>query len=112
MPKFKLVNTRTGAFKTVLIKGFLILGFFRFVVTPLFSEWHRFLSSSLSTYMMTLLKSNRKKWEAKEVVEQAEETHTELSDAEPETEISEEDDVTKESSEAISIIEFIAPPPR
>lgn len=62
--------------------------------------------------MMTLLKANRKRWEAQEAVEQAEETHTELSDAEPEPEISEEDEITKGSSETPSIIDFISPPPK
>lgn len=62
--------------------------------------------------MMTLLKANRKRWEAQEAVEQAEETHTELSDADPEPEISEEDEITKGSSETPSIIDFIAPPPK
>ncbi|XP_044732480.1 calcium/calmodulin-dependent 3',5'-cyclic nucleotide phosphodiesterase 1C-like isoform X3 [Chrysoperla carnea] len=62
-------------------------GFIRFVVTPLFSEWHRFLSSELSTYMMQLLASNQKRWESLENAENAEETRTELSDTEPEQEI-------------------------
>lgn len=62
--------------------------------------------------MMNLLKANRKRWEAHEAVENAEETRTEVSDAEPESEISEEDDVTKQSTEtAPSIIDFIPPPP-
>lgn len=90
------------------------VGFFKLVVTPLFTEWHRFMKSSLSTHMMNLLKANRKRWENHEAVENAEETRTEVSDAEPEPEISEEDDVTKESeqSEATpSIIDFIPPPP-
>lgn len=62
--------------------------------------------------MMNLLKANRKRWETQEAAENAEETRTELSDAEPEPEISEEDDVTKESTETTpSIIDFIPPPP-
>lgn len=70
------------------------------------------MKSPLSTHMMNLLKSNRKRWEVQEAVENAEETRTELSDAEPEPEISEEDDVTKESTETTpSIIDFIPPPP-
>lgn len=84
------------------------VGFFRFVVTPLFSEWHRFLHSPLSTHMMDLLESNRKKWEAQERAEQAEETQTELSDAEPE--ISDDEEATKKSSETPSIVDFIPPP--
>ncbi|KAK4877399.1 hypothetical protein RN001_009905 [Aquatica leii] len=85
-------------------------GFFRFVVTPLYSEWHRFLSSSLSRHMMNLLDINRKKWEAQEAAEQAEETHTELSDAEPERDISEEDELSKAVSDTPTIIDFIPPP--
>lgn len=61
---------------------FCFLGFFKAVVTPLFTEWHRFMQSPLSTHMNQLLESNRHCWEAQERVEQAEETQTELSDAE------------------------------
>ncbi|KAI4471055.1 cyclic nucleotide phosphodiesterase [Holotrichia oblita] len=86
-------------------------GFFRFVVTPLFSEWHRFLQSNLSTHMINLLESNRKRWDAQEAAENAEETHTELSDAEPEIVVSEEEELTKHSSGTPSITEFIRPPP-
>ncbi|XP_018565805.1 uncharacterized protein LOC108906859 [Anoplophora glabripennis] len=86
------------------------VGFFKFVVTPLFSEWHRFLKSPLSTHMMKILDENRRRWEAQESVEQAEETQTELSDAE--AEISEEEEHTKRSSETPSIHDFIPPPPR
>ncbi|XP_076263165.1 uncharacterized protein LOC143198089 isoform X2 [Rhynchophorus ferrugineus] len=88
------------------------VGFFRFVVTPLFSEWHRFMKSTLSTHMIQLLDSNRKRWEDQEKNEQAEETQTELSDAEPE--ISEDEEPTKRSSDAsTSIHDFIpAPPPK
>ncbi|KAK9712247.1 3prime5prime-cyclic nucleotide phosphodiesterase [Popillia japonica] len=86
-------------------------GFFRFVVTPLFSEWHRFLKSNLSTHMINLLESNQRRWEAQEAAENAEETHTELSDAEPEIVVSEEEELTKHSSGTPSITEFIRPPP-
>ncbi|XP_050312092.1 cAMP-specific 3',5'-cyclic phosphodiesterase 4A-like isoform X2 [Anthonomus grandis grandis] len=86
------------------------VGFFRFVVTPLFSEWHRFMHSDLSTHMIETLETNRKRWEDQERTEQAEETQTELSDAEPE--ISEDEEPTKRSSEAsTSIHDFIPPPP-
>lgn len=86
-------------------------GFFKFVVTPLFSEWHRFLNSSLSTYMMNLLESNRKKWETQEANEQAEETHTELSDAEPEQVItSDEEEDEQKSLKSPSFVDFIPPP--
>lgn len=87
--------------------SFCVSGFFRFVVTPLFSEWHRFLSSELSTHMMNLLTDNQKRWEKLEADEQAEETHTELSDAEPE-EISEADEETRGSSETLLLpVDFI-----
>lgn len=89
----------------------MFAGFFRLVVTPLFSEWHRFMKSQLSTHMMNLLRSNRRRWEAQEANEQAEETRTELSDAEGEPEISEEDEITKGSSETPSIADFISVPP-
>lgn len=58
------------------------VGFFKFVVTPLFDEWHRFLSSKLSTKMMHFLKYNQVQWEKRVAAEQAEETRTEMSDAE------------------------------
>nr|CAH7759497.1 unnamed protein product [Callosobruchus chinensis] len=60
------------------------VGFFKFMVTPLFVEWHRFLGSPLSTHMMKVLDENRRKWEEQEKAEQAEETQTELSDADAE----------------------------
>lgn len=68
------------------------------------------MNSSLSTRMMELLKSNKRRWEAEEAKEQAEETRTELSDADPEPEISEEDEITKGSSGTASIADFISPP--
>ncbi|KAJ8955789.1 hypothetical protein NQ314_006838, partial [Rhamnusium bicolor] len=73
------------------------VGFFKFVVTPLFSEWHRFLKSPLSTHMMNILDENRRRWEAHESAEQAEETQTELSDAE--ADVSDEEEPTKRSTE-------------
>ncbi|KAH1003670.1 hypothetical protein HUJ04_003551 [Dendroctonus ponderosae] len=85
------------------------VGFFRFVVMPLFSEWHRFMRSALSTHMMEMLDSNRRRWEEQECAEQAEETQTELSDAEPE--VSDEEEATKRSSDSTSIHDFIPPPP-
>ncbi|GLG93651.1 cAMP-specific 3',5'-cyclic phosphodiesterase [Gryllus bimaculatus] len=56
-------------------------GFFRFVVSPLFEEWHRFLGTKLSHLMMKHLRGNQGKWEAMVEKELAEETHTEVSDA-------------------------------
>lgn len=57
-------------------------GFFKFVVTPLMAEWHRFLKSDLSYRMMRHLKANEKQWDARLQAEIAEETRTEISDAE------------------------------
>jgi len=57
-------------------------GFFRFVVSPLFEEWHRFLKTDLSTQMMGYLRGNQSRWEALVQQELAEETRTEISDAE------------------------------
>ncbi|XP_071054218.1 uncharacterized protein [Onthophagus taurus] len=87
-------------------------GFFRFVVTPLFSEWHRFLKSHLSTHMIDLLESNKKKWEAQEAAELAEKTCVVIETVEPETAVSDEEerDESKRSSGTPSIIEFIRPP--
>lgn len=42
------------------------------------------MQSPLSTHMNQILESNRRRWEAQERAEQAEETQTELSDAEAE----------------------------
>lgn len=57
-------------------------GFFRVVVTPLMNEWHRFLQTDLSYKMMRHLKNNQCQWEKKLQDELAEETRTEISDAE------------------------------
>jgi hypothetical protein len=57
-------------------------GFFRFVVSPLFEEWHRFLKTDLSTLMMRHLRANQSRWEALIQQELAEETRTEISEAE------------------------------
>lgn len=65
--------------------------------------------------MMNLLESNRKRWETQEANEQAEETRTELSDAEPEQELTsdeeeEEDEEQNKSSKSPSFVDFIPPP--
>lgn len=62
--------------------------------------------------MMDYLESNRKKWDAQEAAEQAEETHTELSDAEPEQHLSDDEDEepSKLSPEIPSITEFLPAP--
>lgn len=77
------------------------VGFFKFVVTPLFDEWHRFLDSPLSRRMMRYLKYNQVQWESKVAAEQAEETRTEISDTEvQDVADDEDDDVVNEADDA------------
>lgn len=57
-------------------------GFFKFVVSPLMMEWHRFLKTDLSYRMMRHLRYNEKQWDTRLQAELAEETRTEISDAE------------------------------
>lgn len=68
------------------------VGFFKFVVTPLFDQWHRFLDSKLSNKMMYFLKYNQVQWDKRVAAELAEETRTEMSDAEVLEEEEEEED--------------------
>ncbi|XP_054273883.1 high affinity cAMP-specific 3',5'-cyclic phosphodiesterase 7A-like isoform X3 [Macrosteles quadrilineatus] len=68
-------------------------GFFRFVVAPLLEEWHRFLGTPLSQNMMKHLRDNQAKWESLLQQELAEETRTEISEAE---EIPDDDEVVVE----------------
>ncbi|XP_063393934.1 uncharacterized protein LOC134679049 [Cydia fagiglandana] len=56
-------------------------GFFKFVVTPLITEWHRFLKNDLSDEMLKNLLYNQNKWDMLVAQEIAEETGTEMSDA-------------------------------
>ncbi|XP_047543966.1 cAMP-specific 3',5'-cyclic phosphodiesterase 4A-like isoform X1 [Vanessa atalanta] len=56
-------------------------GFFKYVVTPLITEWHRFLQNDLSAQMLENLAYNQTKWESFVVQEIAEETKTEISEA-------------------------------
>ncbi|XP_078049153.1 uncharacterized protein LOC144476297 isoform X2 [Augochlora pura] len=68
-------------------------GFFKFVVTPLYEEWHRFLGDGLSVSLMEHLRGNQKKWELLILQEAAEETETEISELEEiEDEISSAED--------------------
>lgn len=46
------------------------VGFYRYIAEPLFVEWHRFLSSKLSSSMLANLYSNRDMWEKELVVEE------------------------------------------
>ncbi|XP_033180715.1 uncharacterized protein LOC117234376 isoform X2 [Bombus vosnesenskii] len=57
-------------------------GFFKFVVTPLYEEWHRFLGDGLSVSLMEHLRTNQKKWEALILQETAKDTETEISELE------------------------------
>ncbi|XP_076181519.1 uncharacterized protein LOC143153819 isoform X3 [Ptiloglossa arizonensis] len=58
------------------------IGFFKFVVTPLYEEWHRFLGDGLSVSLMEHLRANQKKWEVLILQEASEETETEISELE------------------------------
>lgn len=60
---------------------FIITGFFKFVVTPLITQWHRFLHNDLSTQMLYNLMYNQNRWETLVNEEANEETKTEISDA-------------------------------
>lgn len=60
-------------------------GFYKFVVSPLLIEWHKFLKTDLSYRMMRHLKYNEKQWDLRLQAEIAEETRTEISDAEVST---------------------------
>ncbi|XP_066590278.1 uncharacterized protein [Prorops nasuta] len=39
------------------------VGFLKFVVTPLYEEWHRFLGDGLSVSLMEFLRGNQNRWE-------------------------------------------------
>ncbi|VEN39754.1 unnamed protein product [Callosobruchus maculatus] len=80
--KIQVDSTKCDQQSTSLAKT--QVGFYKFMVTPLFVEWHRFLGSPLSTHMMKVLDENRRRWMDQEKQEQAEETQTELSDADAE----------------------------
>lgn len=75
------------------------VGFFKFVVTPLFDQWHRFLDSKLSNQMMYFLKYNQMQWDKRVAADLAEETRTEMSDAEVLEE--EEEDVDDDGDDEI-----------
>ncbi|XP_034231966.1 uncharacterized protein LOC117639963 isoform X4 [Thrips palmi] len=57
-------------------------GFFKFVVAPLFEEWHRFLDTPLSCNMISHLRNNQAKWDILCQQEADQEIRTEISDAE------------------------------
>ncbi|XP_035436812.2 cAMP-specific 3',5'-cyclic phosphodiesterase 4B isoform X1 [Spodoptera frugiperda] len=82
-------------------------GFFKFVVTPLISEWHRFLQNELSSQMLNNLTYNQKKWETLVLEEQAQETRTEISDAD-----AADDDLDSSSDTNMSDSSELLLPPR
>lgn len=77
-------------------------GFYRFVVAPLLEEWHRFLDTPLSHSMMGHLRGNQTRWEALLQQELAEETRTEISEAEelPEVELETEIEAEVDAGES------------
>ncbi|XP_026301697.1 uncharacterized protein LOC414021 isoform X7 [Apis mellifera] len=83
-------------------------GFFKFVVTPLYEEWHRFLGDGLSVSLMEHLRANQKKWEALILQETAKDIETEISELE-ETELEDaisaaEDPAAEEDTESIDLL--------
>lgn len=66
----------------LLIDFFLLAGFFKFVVAPLFEEWHRFLDTPLSRNMINHLRNNQARWDILCQQEADQEIRTEISDAE------------------------------
>ncbi|XP_063837580.1 dual specificity calcium/calmodulin-dependent 3',5'-cyclic nucleotide phosphodiesterase 1C-like isoform X2 [Ostrinia nubilalis] len=76
-------------------------GFFMYVVTPLISEWHRFLHNDLSTQMLKNLLYNQKKWESLLEQEEAEENGTEIPIPEDETPEEESEPALSDSSEML-----------
>ncbi|XP_052129533.1 uncharacterized protein LOC113204894 isoform X3 [Frankliniella occidentalis] len=57
-------------------------GFFKFVVAPLFEEWHRFLDTPLSHNMINHLRNNQARWDILCQQEADQEVKTEISEAE------------------------------
>ncbi|KAG8336719.1 cAMP-specific 3',5'-cyclic phosphodiesterase 7B [Homalodisca vitripennis] len=78
-------------------------GFFRFVVAPLLEEWHRFLGTPLSQSMMGHLRDNQERWENLLQQELAEETRTEISEAEEIPEDDLDNGVEEEESRRLSV---------
>lgn len=80
----------------------VLAGFYRFVVAPLLEEWHRFLNTPLSHSMMHHLRGNQTRWEALLQQELAEETRTEISEAEelPEVELDTEMEAEVDAGES------------
>ncbi|XP_063983222.1 uncharacterized protein LOC135165656 isoform X4 [Diachasmimorpha longicaudata] len=86
------------------------VGFFEFVVTPLYEEWNRFLGEGLSITLMSHLLVNGKRWEGLITQENADETKTEMSDLEevPNSPSSEEE-IPQEESGSVEILTIELP---
>ncbi|XP_063236084.1 uncharacterized protein LOC134538588 [Bacillus rossius redtenbacheri] len=87
-------------------------GFFRFVVSPLAEEWHRFLGTDLSRAMMGHLRANQERWEAMVRQEVAEETRTEVSEVELPDDSSEGEEEEEEEGSAGSVELLLGPASR
>uniref|UniRef100_A0A0C9PSV9 Phosphodiesterase n=3 Tax=Fopius arisanus TaxID=64838 RepID=A0A0C9PSV9_9HYME len=80
------------------------VGFFEFVVTPLYEEWNRFLGDGLSITLMGHLRANRKRWEGLIVQETGDDTKTEMSDVEEvQNSPSSEDEILQEDSGSVDL---------
>lgn len=82
---YAFVNTQakrvlSPSYKEVLVIFFLFIsGFIKFVVSPLFDAWDRWLSTGLSSSMVSNMNENLAHWEEQLAQEVAEETATETS---------------------------------
>ncbi|XP_046738000.1 uncharacterized protein LOC124406594 isoform X5 [Diprion similis] len=80
-------------------------GFFKFVVTPLYEEWHRFLGTGLSVDLMDYLKGNQTRWEALIRQEVVEDTKTEMSELDDiDNALTSEDEDLAEDSGSIDLL--------
>lgn len=81
-------------------------GFFKYVVTPLYDEWHRFLGDGLSVSLMEHLRANQKKWETLTLQEATEETAREITELEEADEIvsSADDPAADEDTASIDLL--------
>lgn len=78
-------------------------GFFQFVVTPLYLEWHRFLGPGLAITLMTHLKANQKRWETLINQEQADELKPEALELDTiEISPSSDEEITQERADSSS----------
>lgn len=85
-------------------------GFFEYVVTPLYEEWHRFLGDGLSVSLMLHLRGNQKRWEALIAQETAEDTKMETSDVEQaQNSSNSDDDQTSGLRQVSGSVEFLTP---